>query len=203
MKKSNEFSAKDTSDLKALTHAIRKEMDAVKKNALTIGKLLNQVNDRGIYRITHATFAEYVNDVFGKGKTWAYGLMAWAGHPVLSAIADNEHQARQITSEAAQVAAATGEPRPSVLGNILTNIAKTRTEEAQAERDRPSLDRPQRNPAKEGLQAIRGLLGKCLKVFDRIKLDLVSPDAGEKALVDAIGAWEEQQLVDDRAGKAA
>src|SRR5438094_183059 len=79
----------DTAETAALAPAEKKRRDqleakvtsgleAAEKTGLGVCRALEELRDRRLYRETHASFAAYVEDRFGVGRSRAYQLLDWA-----------------------------------------------------------------------------------------------------------------------------
>ena len=201
------FSKQDKIDLQALVHGINRELAAIKKNALKIGKLLARINSRKLYLITHPTLPAFVAHVFAKSKSWAYNLMAWAGDPLLSTIVENESQARELLGEDPEMQAdvlRSAGMHPTAL-SLRAELERRKklidSAEQDALRDRPSLERPSRT-TQDGIAQVIGLLNKCMKIIGQIRLDVSEPEPWEDTIRKGIEVSGRQVPV-DRTGKMA
>ncbi|WP_405590515.1 hypothetical protein [Streptomyces sp. NBC_01190] len=84
-----------------------------------MGKAMANINNRRLYRATHATFADFVQDVFHKSRPTAYEEMtSYAIGELLSARADTAHVDHADTAPAHQRVPAIGKKAAGALNPI-------------------------------------------------------------------------------------
>ncbi len=191
----------ESQELTRLEHIVHKGQSTF----VEVATALLEIRDKRLYRLSNKTWPGYCSERWNFSGRYANKLIETldvvdAAKKSGTMVPESERQAREVLTEA-KAAATPEKPVASQLGDILERRRRQIAEaEAQARRDTPVS--PPRDAAKDGLDAIRGHLAKCVKIFARIKLDLANPDQGELKLLDAVQEWDSQQVI-DRTGKEA
>jgi hypothetical protein len=167
--------ATELARLLQINEQIRATMGDMDRNGAKIAVLLKEVWQARLYLATHTSFAAYFREVFGKHRSRAYQLLAFAD---LSTLVDTERHARELQGHGPEVQALALElagenPTAAKLREALelAEIETVRTAEALARASRTASVANGMSPA-DRLSRIERCLKRALR--------LLSVDLGEK-----------------------